>query len=236
MVLKSTHCPSWDLALKLTEENIDEWASLIDQSNWFEDSIIKRNFKAFSLSGLGEESRYAPFAAVANRVLKLARGSLPGVYHSYPIDDIQFARNDPNYMLRIAEHGKLGAFRKPDLLILRGASADGIGATVKGRVACVDVLGFAEFKRGRTALKALLKDVTSKHDLPPMVEFREPAPEDPVAGNFTKKAASVDEALTIKREAAVQAGGYALETAACTYGTRLFVHGIIIDDDKLEFW
>ncbi len=59
---------------------------------------------------------------------------------------------------------------------------------------------------------------------------------DPVAGNFTKKAASVDEVFTIKREAAVQAGGCALETAACTYGTRLLLHGIIIDDDKLEFW
>ncbi len=134
-------------ALKLTEENIDEWASLIDQSNWFEDPIIKRNLKAFSLSGLGEESIYAPFAAVANRVLKLARGSLPGVPHSYPIDDIQFARNDPNYMLRIPKHGELGALRKPDLLILRGASTDGVrGATVKGGVAWVDVLGFAKFQ------------------------------------------------------------------------------------------
>ncbi|THH00114.1 hypothetical protein EW026_g2348 [Hermanssonia centrifuga] len=132
-------------ALKLTEENIDEWASLIDQSNWFEDPIIKRNLKAFSLSGLAPPKD--PDCEMEDLVCE----------SSIPEDE----QND-------------GSFDQSSY--------------------------------------------------------------DPVAGNFTKKAASVDEVLTIKREAAVQAGGYALETAACTYGTRLFLHGIIIDDDKLEFW
>ncbi|PSR72315.1 hypothetical protein PHLCEN_2v11809 [Hermanssonia centrifuga] len=59
---------------------------------------------------------------------------------------------------------------------------------------------------------------------------------DPTANKFTKKAASKDDVMTVKREADIQAGGYALEAAACTYGTRLFIHGIIIADDNLEFW
>ncbi|THH01962.1 hypothetical protein EW026_g802, partial [Hermanssonia centrifuga] len=34
----------------------------------------------------------------------------------------------------------------------------------------------------------------------------------------------------------VQAGGYALEVAACTYGTRLFCLGEVIEDDKVSLW
>ena len=34
----------------------------------------------------------------------------------------------------------------------------------------------------------------------------------------------------------VQAGGYALELAACSNGTRLFCYGIVLDDDRVTFW
>ncbi len=34
----------------------------------------------------------------------------------------------------------------------------------------------------------------------------------------------------------LQAGAYALETVACTYGTRLFTTGIVMQDDKTSLW
>ncbi|PSS06641.1 hypothetical protein PHLCEN_2v3597 [Hermanssonia centrifuga] len=37
-------------------------------------------------------------------------------------------------------------------------------------------------------------------------------------------------------DATVQAGGYALEVASCTYGTRLFCLGIVMEDDRLSLW
>ncbi|PSR72849.1 hypothetical protein PHLCEN_2v11286 [Hermanssonia centrifuga] len=37
-------------------------------------------------------------------------------------------------------------------------------------------------------------------------------------------------------DAIVQAGGYALEVASCTYGTRLFCLGTVMEDDKLSLW
>ncbi|THG92490.1 hypothetical protein EW026_g8426 [Hermanssonia centrifuga] len=123
-------------ALKLTKQDIFQWTTLIDELNWFEDPV----------------GRYAPFAAVANRVLELAKGTLPGVPHSYPVDDIRFVQNDPTYMRRIPEHGLLGALRKPDLLILREVHA-------------------------KTALDALLEDILNKRDPPPVVESRESTPQ-----------------------------------------------------------
>ncbi|THG92664.1 hypothetical protein EW026_g8316 [Hermanssonia centrifuga] len=59
---------------------------------------------------------------------------------------------------------------------------------------------------------------------------------DAAVRNFLQIAATGDSAMDIRREPVIQAGGYALETAACTYGTRLFVHGIVIEDDDFAFW
>ncbi len=70
---------------------------------------------------------------------------LPGVGASYPIADIEVVVNDPISIERIPEHGELGAFRKPDLLFVRGSQKDlsrGNGA----RVRWVDILAFLEFK------------------------------------------------------------------------------------------
>ncbi len=164
-------------ALKLTKQDIFQWTTLIDELNWFEDPVVRENLTTYSLPGRGEQGRYAPFAAVANRVLELAKGTLPGVPHSYPVDDIRFVQNDPTYMRRIPEHGLLGALRKPDLLILRGVHAKCVGESKRRGVAWVDVLGFAEFKRGRTALDALLEDILNKRDPPPVVESRESTPQ-----------------------------------------------------------
>ncbi|THG96267.1 hypothetical protein EW026_g5542 [Hermanssonia centrifuga] len=45
-----------------------------------------------------------------------------------------------------------------------------------------------------------------------------------------------DNQESVKSDATLQAGGYALETVSCSYGTRLFTTGIIMDDDKMSLW
>ncbi|THH00129.1 hypothetical protein EW026_g2354 [Hermanssonia centrifuga] len=279
-------------ALNLTKGDIDAWASAIDELNWFQDPIIEDALTEFAVHSNREVHRYIPFVTIANRILELAKGTLPDVPHSYPIDDIQFVKNDPTFLLRIPEHGELAAFRRPDILVLRGVHAPLVGGARSPGVAWSDVLAFAEFKRCRKNLRDLLAAVRSG-SLPPVIESRDATPElsdlepppeptlpprslrprpsyidpdcemeeddsqssaedsedndssnqssyrpgaKPALRNFLQIAATGDSAMDIKRAPAIQAGGYALETAACTYGTRLFVHGIVIEDDDFAFW
>ncbi|PSS03723.1 hypothetical protein PHLCEN_2v3948 [Hermanssonia centrifuga] len=279
-------------ALNLTKADIDTWASAIDELNWFQDPIIEDALTEFAVHSNREVHRYIPFVTIANRILELAKGTLPDVPHSYPIDDIQFVKNDPTFLLRIPEHGELAAFRRPDILVLRGVHAPLVGGARSPGVAWSDVLAFAEFKRCRKNLRDLLAAVRSG-SLPPVIESRDATPElddlepppeptppprslrprpsyidpdcemeeddshssaegsedndssnqssyhpgaKPALRNFLQIAATGDSAMDIRREPVIQAGGYALETAACTYGTRLFVHGIVIEDDDFAFW
>ncbi|THG96597.1 hypothetical protein EW026_g5264 [Hermanssonia centrifuga] len=53
------------------------------------------------------------------------------------------------------------------------------------------------------------------------------------SGNY-KKLRRNDE--SIRAVAKFQAGGYALETVACSYGTRLFTTGLVMQDDKTSLW
>ncbi|THG97230.1 hypothetical protein EW026_g4733 [Hermanssonia centrifuga] len=50
----------------------------------------------------------------------------------------------------------------------------------------------------------------------------------------TESGAAKSDMVTL--DATVQAGGYALEVASCTYGTRLFCLGTVMEDDKLSLW
>ncbi|THH00125.1 hypothetical protein EW026_g2350 [Hermanssonia centrifuga] len=278
-------------ALNLTKADIDTWASAIDELNWFQDPIIEDALTEFAAHSNREVHRYIPFVTIANRILELAKGTLPDVPHSYPIDDIQFVKNDPTFLLRIPEHGELAAFRRPDILVLRGVHAPLVGGARSPGVAWSDVLAFTEFKRCRKNLRDLLAAVRSG-SLPPVINSRDATPElsdlepppprslrpqspcmdtdcdmeedssaegseddgsgpssnqssyhpdtkpsaDAAVRNFLQIAATGDSAMDIRREPVIQAGGYALETAACTYGTRLFVHGIVIEDDDFAFW
>ncbi|THG98171.1 hypothetical protein EW026_g3983 [Hermanssonia centrifuga] len=40
----------------------------------------------------------------------------------------------------------------------------------------------------------------------------------------------------VTMNAKLQAGGYALEIASCTYGTRLFSTGVVLEDDRTSLW
>ncbi len=64
-------------------------------------------------------------------------------------------------------------------------------------------------------------------------------PDDLESLQVTKKSNSgsrADQSDMVTLDATVQAGGYALEVASCTYGTRLFCLGTVMEDDKLSLW
>ncbi|PSR82013.1 hypothetical protein PHLCEN_2v6188 [Hermanssonia centrifuga] len=45
-----------------------------------------------------------------------------------------------------------------------------------------------------------------------------------------------DNEESVKADARLQAGGYALETVSCSYGTRLFTTGVVIEDERISLW
>lgn len=67
----------------------------------------------------------------------------------------------------------------------------------------------------------------SEDDLANDIRRREP----PYVDRFATQSES-----SAGQEASIQAGSYALETLACTFGTRLFCVNMIIKNDKLYFW
>ncbi|PSS17152.1 hypothetical protein PHLCEN_2v3210, partial [Hermanssonia centrifuga] len=211
-------------------------------------------------------------------------GALPGVGGSYPIDDIKVVVNDPISIERIPEHGELGAFRKPDLLFVRGSHKKASRGKTP-RVRWVDILAFLEFKlddkeqlletlnscrddrrlpiiKAKGELRRLKK---STEDLAPKRRSARIAKIASISSDRSSSGPSsagskrsIDDALdgepdqtrgsskklksdspnseTIRKDVKLQAGGYALELASCTYGTRLFSLGSIVRDDKMSFW
>ncbi|PSR97088.1 hypothetical protein PHLCEN_2v4369 [Hermanssonia centrifuga] len=59
---------------------------------------------------------------------------------------------------------------------------------------------------------------------------------DPEYTGTSKRHCSMSSASLVTVDGRLQAGGYALEVAACTYGTRLFCLGEVIEDDKVSLW
>ncbi|THG98252.1 hypothetical protein EW026_g3909 [Hermanssonia centrifuga] len=65
-------------------------------------------------------------------------------------------------------------------------------------------------------------DVDDPHD----EDYSDPGSPEPVRDNQE----------SVRADAKLQAGGYALETVSCSYGTRLFNTGVIMDDDRMSLW
>ncbi|THG95310.1 hypothetical protein EW026_g6325 [Hermanssonia centrifuga] len=272
-----------EAVLGVSPSRLDEWATRIKKLDWFRDRVIGRALTDYARP-LQEKHIYKPFARIANRILELAKGALPGVGGSYPIDDIEVVVNDPISIERIPEHGELGAFRKPDLLFVRGSHKN-VSRGKTPRVRWVDILAFLEFKlddkeqlletlnscrddrrlpiiKAKVELRRLKK---STEDLAPKRRSARIAKIASISSDRTSSGPSsagskrsIDDALdgepdqtrgsskklksdppnseTIRKDVKLQAGGYALELASCTYGTRLFSLGSIVRDDKMSFW
>ncbi|PSS38067.1 hypothetical protein PHLCEN_2v98 [Hermanssonia centrifuga] len=285
--LREVSVDTWiEAVLGVPPDRLNEWATLIKKLGWFRDRTIERALTDYARPAQ-ESGIYKPFARIANQILELAKGALPGVGASYPIADIEVVVNDPISIERIPEHGELGAFRKPDLLFVRGSQKDLSGGN-GARVRWVDILAFMEFKldhkeqllqtlntcrddRGLPTIKS--KDVKPSK---PKKNTKKPAPKRRPArivkvalvssdrGTSGPSSAgskrSIDDVLdgdtdqlrssskkqktessnvnveTIRKNVQLQAGGYALELASCTYGTRVFSLGSIVRDDKMSLW
>lgn len=112
-----------DAVFGLSSETMKEWSLKIRELNWLEDPDVKTSLESFC-SVTQETDRYQPLAILTNRIIELARGSLPGIPNTFPIDDIRLVRNDPICIQTIPEHGPLGALRKPDLVMIRAIHAN----------------------------------------------------------------------------------------------------------------
>ncbi|KAJ3526337.1 hypothetical protein NM688_g8273 [Phlebia brevispora] len=283
--------------LKGPPDRLKSWASRIGELKWFEDEIIQSNLKLYC-TAVNEKARYLPFVTLANRIIELARGTIPGIRKtkSYPIDTIQFLQNSTHDVLRIPEHRGLGAKRKLDVLVTHGAAARNLQKTKK--ISWVDILQWWELKkagaklleelsdervsRGMTKLDSITGcevDETVRPPRPPKAvkgskkskatarkknavllpeaaaDDPQPAPkatprlgakrlaeEDLLAkassqdSNKRSDSASFSRDVEVGEQAATQSGAYALEVLSCTYGTRVFCHGVVLKDDKLTLW
>ena len=143
-------------------------AQLIDRMariktlKWFEDEVIQAALVDFASNK--EKGRYTPFAKIANRILELAPGNIPGITKKspYPIPDPHFIDNSTKPIKRIPEHGSVGAQRKPDVLCLRQSKADEISGDATARVEWTDILHWWEIKYNRLLIDNLREERLSR--------------------------------------------------------------------------
>ncbi|KAJ3529931.1 hypothetical protein NM688_g7784 [Phlebia brevispora] len=145
---------------------LEKWEGRIRDEQWFGDKIIAQCLSDYCAAP-GEAKRYQPFVDLANRIVELARGKLPGLNDRYPVDDFTLAGNHENVVQSIREHQGLVAARKPDILGLLSSTAKAVRC---GRaVQWTDIVLVFELKF-RQALKKPLKierDNRRAPDVPP---------------------------------------------------------------------
>ena len=136
------------------------WMTKIKALHWFEDEVIQASLITYCSNK--EPGRYAPFVKIANRILELAPGKIPGIRKRspYPIPDIHFIDHSAKAVTRIPEHGTVGAQRKPDVLCLRKPHADEQGPAA--RVQWTDILHWWEIKYNRLLIDNLREERLSR--------------------------------------------------------------------------
>ncbi len=127
------------------EERLDNWIRKIEKKDWFNDAIISQALSDFC-GAIVEDERCHAFISFADRVVKLARGALPGLDDKYPIDDLVFADHHAKEVAVIEEHGLRGAKRKPDIVGVRRKHAEVLAKG--GTIRWIDILLLFEFKFG----------------------------------------------------------------------------------------
>ena len=149
---------SWiEAVLGISSERIDTWTSQIAENKWFDDGIIQQHLKKYCEAST-EPHRYQPFCELAGRILELARGCLDGIDRtdSYPVDSVQFINTSKRQVVRIPEHGLLGAERLLDITMTYGEAAEEFLKTNK--IHWRDILHFVELKRSTSLVVALDKE------------------------------------------------------------------------------
>ena len=109
------------VVLRLPRPTLDEWVAMIRAQKWFEDRIIQDSF-VYYCSALKEEYRYTPFITIANRILQLARGSIPGVpaTGSYPMDDICYVNSSSSVVRTVPEKNSEESVSMPCFMLVTG--------------------------------------------------------------------------------------------------------------------
>ncbi|KAF7792265.1 hypothetical protein EIP86_003301 [Pleurotus ostreatoroseus] len=149
---------SWiEAVLGISSERIETWTSQIAENKWFDDGIIQQHLKKYCEAST-EPHRYQPFCELAGRILELARGCLDGIdrTNSYPVDSVQFINTSKRQVVRIPEHGLLGAERLLDITMTYGEAAEEFLKTNK--IHWRDILHFVELKRSTSLVVALDKE------------------------------------------------------------------------------
>ena len=139
----------------IPETRFITWIARIKELDWFADDIIQKSLLTFAASG--ELKRYTPFVDIANRILALAPGSIPGIPEEspYPIADPHFRDNSATPVQPIPEHGTIGAVRKPDVLCLRRSTVDQLQSKADARVQWTDILHWWEMKYNHLLIEDL---------------------------------------------------------------------------------
>ncbi|KAF7798384.1 hypothetical protein EIP86_009605 [Pleurotus ostreatoroseus] len=153
-------------ALRLPKSKIQARARKIAQLRWFHDEIIQTALVNY-VSARTEADRYDPFVHLANRILELARGNLPGVGQNYPVDNFCFAQNAFKTVRPTPEHGALAARRRPDIFGLSLLDALNL-YKAKGCVGWPNILMWGELKLWSKALIETLNEERIAHGLTPL--------------------------------------------------------------------
>ena len=144
----ATPVADWlDLYLGISPAIFQEWTSKIAEGKWFEDAAIQKALTDYC-STTDEKKRYKPFVDLMNTIIEKAHKVLPLAGkegEKYPIDDIHFVKHANKYVALIPEHGKLGAKRAPDVLLMRQSAAP-VG---RARAEWRDILSWFELKATR---------------------------------------------------------------------------------------
>ncbi len=145
--LQEVTLETWiEAVLGLSPRRLNQWTTRIKNLDWFQDRVIRRALTDYARPTVTEKSDiYKPFARITNRILELAKGTLPGVGDIYPIEDVKVVVNGSTQVECIPEHGRLGVSRQPDLLFVRGAQ-NNLSSDIESPARWVDVLAFLEFR------------------------------------------------------------------------------------------
>ncbi|KAJ3531016.1 hypothetical protein NM688_g7633 [Phlebia brevispora] len=184
-------------ALRLPKDRLNTWASKIGEMRWFEDEDVLQYLREYCSADKDNLwLHHRAFKQLANEVLDLACGNLPGIRTtgSYPIDDIVFTDTQSRGIGENPEHQQLTAVRRPAVLATRGPVAAQFLET--GDMQWTDVLFWWEIQYGGSLKDALEQEKVSRGIKPPGTD----------KSGRTKKTSSKHSATSRKSQTAAEVG------------------------------
>lgn len=112
-----------DLFLGMDLATSERWTAKIVNQRWFFDDTIQTALVGYC-TAKAEKDCYRPFIELVTSILEKARTTLglAGSWNSYPVSDVHLVNNATRPTKTIPEHGKRGAERGPDIVLVRKGS------------------------------------------------------------------------------------------------------------------